>query len=59
MNFFKGPELADPEKLFNAGLDAKTMRSIDFHEGDQVNEKALKDLIQDAVDYNKSKPKHV
>ena len=36
MNFFQGALLEDPHTLFNAGLDAKTMRSIDFHEGDTV-----------------------
>lgn len=52
MNFFQGAFLEDPHKLFNAGLDAKTMRSIDFREGDTVNESALKDLIRTAVTYN-------
>ena len=52
MNFFQGASLEDPHKLFNAGLDAKTMRSIDFHEGDTVDENALKELIRSAVTYN-------
>ena len=52
MNFFQGAFLDDPHKLFNAGLDAKTMRSIDFQEGDIVDESALKELIRAAVDYN-------
>jgi len=52
MNFFQGASLEDPYKLFNAGLDAKTMRSIDFHEGDAVDENALKELIRSAVAYN-------
>jgi hypothetical protein len=52
MNFFQGAFLEDPQKLFNAGLDAKTMRSIDFHEGDAVDEPALKDLIRSAVAHN-------
>lgn len=52
MNFFQGASLQDPHSLFNAGLDAKTMRSIDFHEGDAVDESALKELIQSAVAYN-------
>lgn len=55
MNFFKGAALSDPHKLFNAGLDAKTMRSIDFFEGDKINESALKDLIKTAVVHNTSK----
>ena len=52
MNFFQGAFLEDPHKLFNAGLDAKTMRSIDFHVGDTVNENALKELIRSAIAYN-------
>jgi hypothetical protein len=52
MNFFQGAFLEDPHTLFNAGLDAKTMRSIDFHEGDAVEESALKDLIRSAVAHN-------
>jgi hypothetical protein len=52
MNFFQGALLEDPHKLFNTGLDAKTMRSIDFHEGDTVDESALKDLIRSAVSHN-------
>ena len=52
MNFFQGASLEDPHKLFNAGLDAKTMRSIDFHEGDTIDENALKELIRSAVSHN-------
>jgi len=52
MNFFQGAFLENPQKLFNAGLDAKKMRSIDFHEGDAVDESALKALIRAAVAYN-------
>ena len=52
MNFFQGAFLKDPHALFNAGLDAKTMRSIDFHEGDTVDESALKELIRAAVAHN-------
>ena len=40
MNFFQGAFLEDPHKLFNAGLDAKKTRAIDFHEGDAVDESA-------------------
>ncbi len=49
VNFFKGASLPDPDGLFNAGLDAKTMRSIDFVEGDQINEAGLRALVQAAV----------
>jgi hypothetical protein len=52
MNFFQGAFLEDWHKLFNTGLDAKKMRSIDFHEGDAVDESALKDLIHTAVAHN-------
>lgn len=52
LNFFKGAVLADPKKLFNSGLDAKATRSIDFHEGDKLNEAALKELVRAAVAAN-------
>ena len=52
MNFFQGALLEDPQKLFNAGLDAKKTRAIDFHEGDAVDETALKELIRAAVAHN-------
>jgi len=54
LNFFKGASLKDPKDLFNAGLDAKATRGIDFHEGDVIDETALKELIREAVAYNKS-----
>ena len=38
MNFFQGASLPDPNKLFNAGLEAKKTRAIDFHDGDKINE---------------------
>ena len=52
INFFKGASLPDPHGLFNTGLDAKAMRSIDLHEGDKINEAALKELIRAAVALN-------
>jgi hypothetical protein len=52
VNFFQGAALADPHKLFNAGLEAKKTRAIDFHEGDAINKTALKDLIRAAVAHN-------
>ena len=52
VNFFKGASLNDPQGLFNAGLDAKATRAIDFNEGDKINEPALKELIRAAVAYN-------
>jgi hypothetical protein len=54
INFFKGASLNDPQGLFNAGLEAKTTRSIDFSAGDKINEPALKELIRTAVEYNAS-----
>jgi hypothetical protein len=53
LNFFKGALLDDPNGLFNAGLEAKKTRGIDFHEGDEVDTAALKELIQAAVALNK------
>jgi hypothetical protein len=52
MNFFQGAFIEDRHKLFNAGLDAKKTRAIDFHEGDAVDESALKELIRTAVAHN-------
>jgi hypothetical protein len=54
LNFFKGASLQDPNGLFNAGLEAKATRGIDIHEGDDVDESALKDLVRSAVTYNAS-----
>lgn len=52
MTFAKGAALDDPSGLFNSGLDGNTRRAIDFHEGDVVNEEALKTLIRAAVNLN-------
>ena len=54
LNFFKGASLADPKGLFNAGLEAKATRAIDFSEGDTIDQAALKDLIRAAVALNTS-----
>lgn len=54
LNFFKGASLADPYGLFNAGLEAKATRAIDFAEGAAVNESALKELVRSAVAFNTS-----
>ncbi len=51
--FAKGASLADPSKLFNSSLEGNTRRAIDFHEGDKLNETALKALIRAAVALNK------
>jgi hypothetical protein len=55
LNFFKGASLSDPHGLFNAGLEAKAMRAIDIHEGEIIDEDALKELIRAAVALNKEK----
>jgi len=52
LTFPKGAQVKDPKKLFNTRLDSKTVRAIDFFEGDTVNEAALKTLIRDAVKLN-------
>jgi hypothetical protein len=54
MTFAKGASLDDPSGLFNASLKGGTRRAIDFHEGDEVDEEALKALIRAAVALNKS-----
>jgi hypothetical protein len=60
MTFAKGASLKDPAGLFNASLDGNVRRAVDIHEGDKIDEAALKDLIRAAVALNlkgKSKPK--
>jgi hypothetical protein len=62
MTFAKGAALKDPSGLFNSSLDGNARRAIDIHEGDKVDESALKDLIRAAVALNlhlkgRSKPK--
>ncbi len=52
LNFFHGAALPDPHTLFNGGLEAKLSRSVQFRQGDAVNEPALKDLIRAAVARN-------
>jgi len=54
MTFAKGAALADPAGLFNSSLEGNTRRAIDFHEGDKIDEKALKALIRAAVALNTS-----
>jgi hypothetical protein len=52
MTFAKGAALKDPARLFNSSLEGNTRRAIDIHEGDTINEAALKDLIRAAVALN-------
>ena len=55
LTFSHGARLADPDKLFNAGLAGNAWRAIDLFEGDKMNERALKNLVRAAVSYNRSK----
>jgi hypothetical protein len=60
MTFARGAALRDPSRLFNSSLDGNVRRAIDIHEGDKLDEAALKDLIRAAVALNlkgKTKPK--
>jgi hypothetical protein len=57
VTFAHGASLADPDKLFNAGLEGNMRRAIDFLEGDKVNDRALKNLVRAAIEYNQTKPK--
>ena len=57
LTFMYGAKLADPDKLFNAGLEGNARRAIDFLEGDKINERALKNLIRAAIEFNQSKLK--
>ena len=55
LTFAKGAKLKDPSRLFNSSLEGNTRRAIDIHEGDEINEKAFKTLIQAAAALNGSK----
>jgi hypothetical protein len=57
LTFANGAHLPDPDKLFNAGLEGNMRRAIDLFEGDKINERALKNLIRAAIDFNQSKTK--
>jgi hypothetical protein len=57
LTFMYGAQLPDPDKLFNAGLEGNARRAIDFLESDKINERALKNLIRAAVDFNRSRSK--
>jgi hypothetical protein len=54
LTFARGASLADPAGLFNSSLEGKVRRAIDFHEGDKIDEEALRDLVRAAVDRNTS-----
>jgi hypothetical protein len=55
LTFPKGAQMKDPQKLFNTRLDSKTVRAIDFHEDDAVDESALAELILEAAELNTAK----
>jgi hypothetical protein len=57
VTFAYGAKLPDPDKLFNAGLEGNARRAIDLFEGDKINQRALKNLVRAAIDYNLSKLK--
>lgn len=57
MTFARGASLADPSGLFNASLDGNVRRAIDFHEGEEIDEEALKALIRAAAALNRSRAK--
>jgi hypothetical protein len=57
LTFAKGASLEDPSGLFNSSLEGNVRRAIDIHEGDKIDEKALKVLIRAAVTLNTSKSK--
>ena len=55
MTFAKGAQLKDPAGLFNSGLEGNTRRAIDFHEGEEIDEEALRTLVRAAVTLNQSR----
>ena len=57
VTFAHGANLPDPDKLFNAGLGGNAWRAIDIFEGDKINERALKNLVRTAIEYNHGKSK--
>jgi hypothetical protein len=57
LTFANGASLEDPSGLFNSSLEGNMRRAIDIHEDDKINERALKNLVRAAVDYNQTKKK--
>lgn len=55
MTFAKGASLKDSAKLFNSSLEGNVRRAIDIHEGEQIDEKALRELVREAVELNRNK----
>jgi hypothetical protein len=57
LTFANGASLEDPSRLFNSSLEGNMRRAIDIHEGDKIDERALKNLVRAAVDFNEAKSK--
>ena len=57
LTFAKGAALADPSGMFNSSLEGNTRRAIDIHEGEEIDEGALADLIRAAIDLNSASPR--
>jgi hypothetical protein len=57
LTFAHGASLPDPDELFNAGLEGNARRTIDFFEGDKIDERALKNVVRAAIEYNQMKRK--
>ena len=57
LTFMHGAKLADPDRLFNAGLEGNARRAIDYLEGDKVNGRALKALVRAAIEFNQTRLK--
>lgn len=57
LTFYEGASIADPDKLYNNGLEGKKWRTIDYFKDDKIRERELKDLIRSAVDFNLAKAK--
>jgi len=57
LTFAHGANLPDPDKLFNAGLEGNAWRAIDLFEGDEINERALTNLVRAAIEYNQTELK--
>jgi hypothetical protein len=57
LTFSHGASLPDPDKLFNNGFGGKVWRAIDVFEGDKIDERALKNLVRAAIEYNRGRPK--
>jgi len=57
LTFAYGAKIPDPDKLFNTGLEGNMRRAIDFFEGDRIDERALKNLVRAAIEYNQLRKK--